>query len=215
MNARQAQRLAPPWAPLVAVAAALLTGTIAGLVWHSHRLPSLDAWASRELEARNDWVFWTARGISVALTALAIGAALSVAVSAWAVLRWRNAALLSLLAPALALTAEKLLKQLVARRAPGSTQFHFPSGHLAVMTAAAFSFVLVVRSTRPERGTRPVAIFASLCVAALALARQVDKAHLLSDVVGGVSTGVAATLAVAILLDHRLPNPMPYEETNR
>ena len=37
----------------------------------------------------------------------------------------------------------------------------------------------------------------------MAWARLVETAHLMTDVVGGVSTGVAVTLGAALLLDRR------------
>ena len=58
--------------------------------------------------------------------------------------RW-NAAALALLAPAATVVAEKLLKLLVARRAPASTVFHYPSGHVAVATALVLSLALILR----------------------------------------------------------------------
>jgi membrane-associated phospholipid phosphatase len=205
VNARQTRPLAPSWAPGVATAAIFVTAMIAGLVWHSDRLPTVDAWAVRELAARSDWMFWTARAISVSLACLAVVGALALATFAGVALRWRDAVLLSLAAPASAFAVQKVLKSLVARRAPGSSTFHYPSGHLAVTTAVALSLVLVVRLTRTT-SSRIVATFASLLVLAMALARLVETAHLLSDVIGGVATGVAMTLATALLLDSRLLN---------
>jgi membrane-associated phospholipid phosphatase len=213
VTVRQATPLAPPWATTVAAAAALVNGTISGLVWHSNRLPAVDAWAVRELEARDLLEFRAARAFSFSLASVAIGGTLAVAVLALVVLRWRNAVILAVAAPLLALAVETLLKHLVARRAPGSTQFHYPSGHVAVTSAAALAAALVVRAGEAGRSARSAAALAGLWVVAIALTRQVDQAHLLSDVVGGVATGVAATLVVALLLDRYLPNPS--EETNR
>jgi membrane-associated phospholipid phosphatase len=48
-------------------------------------------------------------------------------------------------APAATLAAERLLKLLVARRAPGSLVFRYPSGHVAVATALVLSLVLILR----------------------------------------------------------------------
>jgi membrane-associated phospholipid phosphatase len=44
---------------------------------------------------------------------------------------------------------------------------------------------------------------AALLVSLMAWARLVETAHLLTDVVGGVSTGVTVTLGAALLLDRR------------
>jgi membrane-associated phospholipid phosphatase len=46
-----------------------------------------------------------------------------------------------------------------------------------------------------------VAVAACLFVVVMGVARVVESAHLLSDVVGGVGTGVAVTLTAALLLD--------------
>ena len=95
---------------------------------------------------------------------------------------------------------EKLLKPLVARRAPTSTVFHYPSGHMAVATALALSLVLILQltMTRPRVKTL-VELAAAYFVSLMAWARLVETAHLLTDVVGGVSTGVAVTLGAALL----------------
>jgi membrane-associated phospholipid phosphatase len=196
--------LAPPWAPLAAAFAVALTGLIAALVWHSARLGPLDALAARTLVARSYREFHIAGKISDSLVYLAVAVALCMAAYAAVALRWLDAVLLALAAPALALGAEKVLKQLVDRRVSGSTVSHYPSGHLAVATAVALTLVLLLRSAgaRPRTGTAVTAA-SGVLVALLAVTRQVDTAHLLSDVVGGMATGVAVTLAAALLLDHR------------
>jgi membrane-associated phospholipid phosphatase len=196
--------LAPPWAPLAAAGAVLVTGTIARMVWHSDQLGPADAWGVRELEATSSTVLAAARAVSVGLVSLAVAGSLLLAAFALAVLRWRQAALLALAAPALAVAAEKVLKLLVERRVPEADVSHYPSGHLAVGAAVALSLVLVMRRTRAEPAARAtVTVAASLYVAAMGLARVIESAHLLSDVVGGVATGVAVTLVAALLLDGR------------
>jgi membrane-associated phospholipid phosphatase len=75
---------------------------------------------------------------------------------------------------------------------------------VAVATAVALCLVLIVRSSRARPATRTIAIVsAGLLALLMALARLVETAHLLSDVVGGAATGVAVTLAVALVLDGR------------
>ena len=71
------------------------------------------------------------------------------------------------------------------------------------MTALALSLVLILRPTlaRP-RVKLLVALSAALLVSLMASARLVETAHLLTDVVAGVSIGVAVTLGTALLLDH-------------
>lgn len=212
LGGRQAARmphgvtpLAPPWAPIATMFAVLVTSMIAGLVWHSDRLGSVDAWALRELGAHTYREFRLASAISTSLRPVAIGGTLAIAALAWVALRRRNAVLLSLAAPALTLAAEKLLKQLVGRRWPGSSVLLYPSGHLAVATALALTLVLIARSARARPSIRlTVAMSASLFVLVMARARLAQTTHSLSDVVGGVATGVGVTLAVALLLDSRL-----------
>jgi membrane-associated phospholipid phosphatase len=73
---------------------------------------------------------------------------------------------------------------------------------MAVATALALSLVLILQltMTRPRVKTL-VRLAAALFVSLMAWARLVETAHLLTDVVGGVSIGVAVTLGAALLLD--------------
>ena len=197
--------LAPPWTPAATAVALLVTVVVTGLVWHSTRLPSLDAWAMHLLGAHSgDRQFRLATGVATGLRALVLGGIVATALVSWMVLRRWNAVALAVLAPMATLAVDKLLKPLVARRAPASTVFHYPSGHVAVATALALSLVLILwpTMTRP-RVKALVGLCAALLVLLMAWARLVETAHLLSDVVGGVSTGVAVTLGAALLLDRR------------
>ena len=196
--------LAPPWAPAATVLAVLVTAVLARLVWHSRRLPGLDAWVEDQLGADSDRQMRLANALAGGLRSVTVLGVVAVAALAWIALRQRNAVVLALLAPTATLAAERLLKPLVGRRIPGSTVFHYPSGHVAVAAALALCLVLVVRSVRARPATRTVAVLsAGLLVLLMALARLVETAHVLSDVVGGAATGVAVTLAVALLLDGR------------
>jgi membrane-associated phospholipid phosphatase len=194
----------------VAVAALLVTAVLSGLVWHSTRLPGPDSWVLHLLGAHSgEWQFGLATGLTAALAALAIVGIAATALGAWMALRRWNAVALAVLAPTATLVADKLLKPLVARRAPGSMAFHYPSGHVAVLTALALCLVLIVRSAmaRP-RVKLLVGLSAALLVILMALARLVETAHLLTDVVGGVSMAAAVTLGAALLLDR--PGPLSY-----
>jgi membrane-associated phospholipid phosphatase len=194
--------LAPPWAPAATVLAVLVTALIAGLVWHSQQLPGLDAWVEERLGARTDHQFRLAEEVANGLRGLTVLGVVATAAAAWIVIRRWNAVALALLAPAGTLAAELLLKPLVARRAPDSTTFHYPSGHVAVATALAVSLVLLVRLAWARPAVRQATMVATgLLVVAMALSVLVATAHLFSDVVGGVATGVAVTLAAAWLLD--------------
>jgi membrane-associated phospholipid phosphatase len=66
----------------------------------------------------------------------------------------------------------------------------------------ALSLVLILRPSmvRPRVKTL-LGLSAALLVALMGLARLVETAHLLTDVAGGLSAGVAVTLAAALLLD--------------
>jgi membrane-associated phospholipid phosphatase len=197
--------LAPPWTPAAAGVAIGVTVVVTGLVWHSTRLPGLDAWVLHLLGAHDgEREFRLATGVATALRAITVGGIVAMALVSWMALRRWNAVALAVLAPTATLAADKLLKPLVARRAPASTVFHYPSGRVAVATALALSLVLILRPTM----TRPrvkalVGLCAALLVLLMAWARLTETAHLLTDVVGGVSTGVAVTLGAALLLDRR------------
>jgi membrane-associated phospholipid phosphatase len=196
--------LAPPWAPAAAVLAALVTVALARLAWHSRQLPGVDAWVKDRLGADSARELRLATEVAGGLRSVTIVGIVAVAALAWGLLRQRNAVILVLLAPTVTLVAERLLKPLVGRRAPESTVFHFPSGHVAVATAVALCLVLVVRSVRTRPATRTVAVLsAGLLVLLMGLIRMIDTAHVLSDVVAGAATGVAVTLAMALLLDGR------------
>jgi membrane-associated phospholipid phosphatase len=197
--------LAPSWAPIATVVAVMVTASIGALVWHSTRLGRLDAWALRALGAETYFGFQLATAISSSLRVLALGAAPTIGAFAWFALRRSDAVVLSLGAPAVTLAVERLLKQLVARRSPGSGVFLYPSGHLAVATALALTLVLVLRLARVRPGFMAVAVVSvSLTLLVVARARLAETAHSLSDVIGGITTGVAVTLAAALLLDARL-----------
>jgi membrane-associated phospholipid phosphatase len=199
--------LAPSWAPLATAAAALVTALIGVLVWHSTRLGWLDAWALGAFRADSYLEFRLASATSAGVRLLVPAAAAALAAFAWLALRRRDAVILALAVPALTFGVEKLVKQVVARQAPGSGVLLYPSGHLAVATALAVSLVLVVRLATARPGVMvAVVACATLLVLVVARARLAETAHSLSDVAGGIATGVAVTLVAALLLDARLPS---------
>ena len=207
-------QLAPPWAAVAITVAVLISGIIGALVWRSERLGSIDAWALRELGAHSHREFQLASGVAASLRPVAICGTMAIAALAWMALRQWNGVILSLAAPAVTFAVEKLLKQLVARQSPGGSVFLYPSGHLAVATALVLTLILVVRSA----GARPsirvgVVTCASLFVLVMARARLAETAHSLSDVIGGVATGAAVTLAAALLLDLGLLRFMSHKRT--
>jgi membrane-associated phospholipid phosphatase len=215
-HADQSAPLAPRWAPVATVVAVLVVGSIGALVWHSRRLGAVDGWALRTLRAQSYVEFQLASAVSTSLRVVAVGATLAVAAFAWVTLRRRDAVVLALGSPTSVVVAEKLLKQLVARRSPGSTVLLYPSGHLAVATGLALTLVLIVRLAKVRPGAKLiVASSAFLFVLVLARARLAETAHSLSDVVGGVATGVAVTLAAALLLDASLLGGLPARQPGR
>jgi hypothetical protein len=134
------------WAPVAAALATLFTVALSGRVWHSTGLPGVDAWMLDLLGAQSDErQLRLAAEVASGLRALTVAGILATALVAWRVLRWWSAVALALLAPAARLAAERLLKLLVARRAPGSLVFQYPSGHVAVATALILSLVLILR----------------------------------------------------------------------
>jgi membrane-associated phospholipid phosphatase len=143
-----------------------------------------------------------ATDLTTGLGALTVGGIVAMALAAWMALRRWHAVALAVMAPAATFVVDRLLKPLVARKAPGSPVFHYPSGHVAVATALALSLVLILRPSmvRPRVKTL-LGLSAALLVALMGLARLVETAHLLTDVAGGLSAGVAVTLAAALLVD--------------
>ena len=91
----------------------------------------------------------------------------------------------------------QLLKFTLGRRRPldlytGVEQFSFPSGH-AVVSTVMLGFLAFLLSRRPDDADPRVVIaaLAGLYVALVAFSRLYLGAHWLSDVVGGISLGVA------------------------
>ena len=190
--------LAPPWAVPVAVIAALVEIVLAGLVWHATRLDRVDAWVMRGQERIDSHVHWVTAIVAGTLT---VGAML-VTMVAGATLAWlagrRDAVVLALVTSPATLATETLLKDLVHRRWNGEPSLLFPSGHVAVATAAAMTAVLVVRVLRVARSARvaTVSLGAGL-VLVVAVARLAETVHALTDVVGGFTTGLVVTLGAA------------------
>jgi membrane-associated phospholipid phosphatase len=195
--------LTPRWAAAVLVIALLVVSSLGALVWHSDELGWIDAWAMREIPAHSHGYqgFVVASVVSDAVGPLVVMLAAAIVVLAWLRLRRRDAILLSLLAPPLTLAAKVLLKQLVARRVPGGATLMYPSGHLAMATAVAVTLVLVVRAANVgARIQRSTIIMTTLFVLTVAWARLTETVHSLSDVVGGVATGMVVPLTIALVL---------------
>ena len=95
--------LAPPWAPAAAAVAILVTAVLSALVWHSTRLPELDASVEQLLGSHSgEWEFRLATDVAAGLRALTIGGAVATALVSWMALRRWNAVALAVMAPAAA-----------------------------------------------------------------------------------------------------------------
>jgi membrane-associated phospholipid phosphatase len=204
-----APRLAPRWAAPVAVTAVVLGGLLAALVWRATTLDRVDAWVLRGQDLAYDHAKTAAVIVSDTLVPVVLVAMLTAAVAAWRAKR-RDAAVLALTAAPAALAAELVLKRLVDRQWEGGSPPLFPSGHMAVANAAAVTIVLVVRLMPVAPRTRlAVGLVAGGYALLMGVARLVETVHSLTDVLGGVATGLAVTLGVALVITawtrHRLP----------
>ena len=120
------------------------------------------------------------------------------AVLGWRVKRWDLMVLAMVALPA-TLATEVLLKQLVHRQWEGDPALLFPSGHAAMATAVALIALLAIRvAPVAPRARLAVTCLAVGYVLAIAVARLVETVHPLTDVLGGVATGLVVTLGVAL-----------------
>jgi len=199
-SASSAPALAPPWAAPVVAAALLVGSVLAALVWHATRLDRVDAWVMRWQEMAYEHGHGVAASVSDALAPVALLTVAAGAALAWRARR-RDAAVLALVAIPTTLVVEVLLKRLVHRQWPGGPALIFPSGHLAVATAAALTAVLVLRvAPIAPRARVVVAWLAGGFVLVIAAARLVETVHSLSDLVGGGATGLVVTLGAALTI---------------
>lgn len=189
--------LAPPWAAPVAVVALLVGTLLAGLVWHATRLDPVDAWVMHWQELAYAHASGVAAIVSGTLPPVMLMTMVAGAALAWGAGR-RDAVVLALTAAPATLAAEMLLKELVHRQWNGDPALVFPSGHLAVATAAAVTAVLVLRIVPVAAPARVAAAgLGGGFVLVIAMARLVETVHSLTDVVGGVATGLVVTLGAA------------------
>lgn len=103
----------------------------------------------------------------------------------------------------LAPTCETLFKHLVRRARPESTAFAFPSGH-ATAAAAFFGAVMYLAGEPPRPAATVVRVLPGLCIALVALARVVLRAHWPADVLAGIALGLALA-SLASLVAERTP----------
>jgi membrane-associated phospholipid phosphatase len=129
---------------------------------------------------------------------VAVLTAVAGAAQAW-LADWWDALVLALVAVPGTLCVNAVLKQLVHRQWPGGPELLYPSGHLALATAAALVAVLVARVVRTSSHVRRlVAWLAGGYVLVIAVARLVEEVHSLTDLLGGAATGLLVTLGAAL-----------------
>ena len=199
-SARSTGPLAPPWAGRVAAAAILCVGLLGALVWHATKLDQVDAWAYRWQAIAHQHAGRVAAVISGTEAPVVALAMLACALLSWRAGR-RDAVLLAVTVVPAALAAEMLLKQPVHRRWHGDAALIFPSGHPAVATAAAVAAAMVLRVVPVTSRTRlAVALVGGGYVLVVGAARLVEIVHALTDVLGGIATGVAIALGLALAI---------------
>ena len=190
--------LAPPWAPAVAVAALALGGFLTAMVWHATQLNPFDAWVLHWQEQAYHRGHRVAAVISGTVLPVAVLTAVAGAAAAWLADRW-DALVLALVAVPGTLCLKIVLKQLVHRQWPGGPELVYPSGHLALATAAALVAVLVARVVHTSSHLRRLVVWlAGGYVLVITVARLVEEVHSLTDLLGGAATGLLVTLGAAL-----------------
>jgi len=190
--------LAPPWAAAVALSALLIGILLAAFVWHATRLDTIDAWVLRWQELALTRGGGLAAIVSATLAPVVILTMLAGASLGWRVQRW-DLTLLALAALPATFAVEVLLKRLVHRQWEDDPALIFPSGHAAMATAVALTAVLAVRIAPVAPRIRLVVACVTVGYAlAIAVARLVETVHPLTDVLGGVATGLVVTLGAAL-----------------
>ena len=203
-SGRGAAPLTPQWWRPVVVISAAITSVLSALVWHSHALPEMDAWAVRQVAAQGAHDLRLAQDITRVLTVATLASVAMLALYAARVLKRTDAAALAVLAPATTVLADRGLKVLVARRAPESTEYHFPSGHVAVAATVLVSVLLIGRAAVPRLASRlALSFWAGALLLLMTWSRMADTAHVLTDVVAGTAMGTTVTLLVAVAVDRR------------
>jgi membrane-associated phospholipid phosphatase len=178
-----------------------LTGSVlAALVWHATRLDPVDTWVLRWQELAFVRAGRLASSISATLKPVVLLTMVVAAVLGWRVKR-RDLILLAVAALPATLAVEMVLKRLVHRQWEGDPALLFPSGHAAMGVAVALTAVLAVRLAPIAPRIRLAVAFLTVGYAlAIAVARLVETVHPLTDVLGGVATGVVVTLGAALVL---------------
>jgi membrane-associated phospholipid phosphatase len=175
-----------------------LGGCLTAMVWHATQLNPFDAGVLHWQELAYYHGHRVAAVISGTVLPVAVLTAVAGAAQAWLVDRW-DALVLALVAVPSTLCVKNVLKQLVHRQWPGGPELLYPSGHLALATAAALVAVLVARVVRTSSPVRRlVPWLAGGYVLLITIARLVEEVHSLTDLLGGAATGLLVTLGAAL-----------------
>ena len=194
--------LAPPRAPVVAILAVVVTAVVGALAWSPQRPSGVDAWAVHALTVSpGSFPYRFASRLDDTMRVMgALAGSLAVALVAWVLLRRRDVVVASLVVAPATVADEQLLK-LAGRRSLGLVSFSYPSGRAALATSLVLLLVSVLRAAGVRPAVRAlVAISGTVYVLAMAWARASTGVHLLTDVVGGMSMGVAVTLVTLLVL---------------
>jgi membrane-associated phospholipid phosphatase len=191
--------LAPRWAVPAVAAAVAVVAVLTPVVWHTRQPNQVDAWVMSWQEVAYGRAGRLAGVVTDVLMRVAVAVVLASAGLAW-LARRLDALVLAVTAVPTALVVNRLLKELVHRQPPDGPLLLFPSGHLAMVSAAVLTAVLVVRVTAPRRARWAVAWLAGGFLAVLGAARLAETVHYLTDVLAGAATGLAVTLAAALVI---------------
>lgn len=143
-----------------------------------------------------------------------VSVAVTLTLCAWLLLRRRSGAALHLLgAVGFGLLVSQVLKYSLKVTRPPALQFvlhdpSFPSGHATISTALyGFCALLIARELSGTRRWLPY-LCAGLLIVPIAFSRLYLGAHWLSDVLGGLTLGMAWTALLGIAYRRRAPPPI-------
>jgi undecaprenyl-diphosphatase len=129
-----------------------------------------------------------------------LAASTALAVLATVLLRRRDVVIASLLVAPATVGVEQSLK-LAPRRLHGLEGFTYPSGRAALAASLVLLLGLILRAAGARPSVRAlVAVFGTLYVLFMAWARVATGQHSFTDVLGGMSVGVAVTLVTVLVL---------------
>jgi undecaprenyl-diphosphatase len=186
-----------------------LTCTVSFLVlacvaWSGGLLPGDQAVFSRIAEWRHPALEQPMRILStVGSGAVLIPFTMLIALVLWRC-RYRNALIVPLIAVA-GVILEAVTKWIVHRPRPKNVGYGFPSGHVvgSVIVFGLLAYLIVKAGRDRSRGSIAIAA-GTLTVAGVAFSRLYFNAHWLSDILGGLTGGLAIVLASMAWLGPRL-----------